>query len=243
MTEHLHLLATLAVLQDIKSPSFRFPLQLHPLLGVVLFHTRTSNAVVVIKRTNSQPHHFRRLQSSKQPTANVQSSVRRHDADLRSYCHGSSFCYLCPRSSLDLVSPSSHAPIAALMLHSNSSTGVFTCPFYSPNGAFCADTSLSSNIIIRCSDGVGQPGNCVDNLSGTAPVQVFDASCWQTTETSGDAVCAKKYATHSKWAFHELTRKAVLCMAHPATSTVSLLFQTALQHTLPTFHIPRPLLQ
>ncbi|KAG0652755.1 hypothetical protein D0Z07_0092, partial [Hyphodiscus hymeniophilus] len=73
----------------------------------------------------------------------------------------------------------------------NSTTGIFTCPANNPNGAFCADTSLSSSIIIRCSNGIGQPGNCNDNLSGEPPFDVWYAPCWQTSTTSGDAACSK----------------------------------------------------
>ncbi|KAK5240595.1 hypothetical protein LTR16_010434 [Cryomyces antarcticus] len=46
--------------------------------------------------------------------------------------------------------------------------GTFSCPI--PNGAYCAGDSLVTNIIVRCNNGVGQPGNCNDNLSGEPPV-------------------------------------------------------------------------
>jgi len=73
----------------------------------------------------------------------------------------------------------------------NSTTGVFTCPADNPNGAFCVDASLQSNIIIRCTNGIGQPGNCNDNLSGEPPTGLSYAPCWETNSTSGDAACSK----------------------------------------------------
>ncbi|CAL3968570.1 unnamed protein product, partial [Diplocarpon coronariae] len=63
-------------------------------------------------------------------------------------------------------------------------SGKFVCPAENPNGAFCAGDSLSTNIIIRCQDGVGQPGNCNDNLAGYFPYGVQFAPCWQSSPTS-----------------------------------------------------------
>lgn len=71
----------------------------------------------------------------------------------------------------------------------NSTTGEFTCAI--PNGVYCAGSSLTSNIIIRCSNGVGQPGNCNDNLAGVPPVGVkTSALCYQTSDTAGDGACS-----------------------------------------------------
>lgn len=71
----------------------------------------------------------------------------------------------------------------------NQTTGKFTCAI--PNGEYCAGDSLSSNIIIRCSNGVGQPGNCNDNLAGVPPVGVkTSALCYQTSANAGDAACS-----------------------------------------------------
>jgi hypothetical protein len=76
-----------------------------------------------------------------------------------------------------------------LRLCSNGSE--YICP--TSGGDFCAGPSLSTNIIIRCgSDGLGQPGNCDDNLAGDPPVGVGNSICWQTSLTSGDAACSKK---------------------------------------------------
>ncbi|TKA71595.1 hypothetical protein B0A49_04728 [Cryomyces minteri] len=67
--------------------------------------------------------------------------------------------------------------------------GTFSCPIL--NGAYCAGDSLVTNIIIRCNNGVGQPGNCNDNLSGEPPDGVNYAPCYQTSTTAGDAACSK----------------------------------------------------
>ncbi|MCJ1357451.1 MAG: hypothetical protein MMC33_007447 [Icmadophila ericetorum] len=69
--------------------------------------------------------------------------------------------------------------------------GTITCAASDPNGDFCAGASLSTNIIIRCTSGVGQAGNCNDNLAGVPPVGVKDfAPCFQSSPTAGDAVCS-----------------------------------------------------
>jgi len=51
---------------------------------------------------------------------------------------------------------------------------------------------LASNIIVRCVNGVAQPGNCNDNLDGVFPQGSFGALCWQTSNSTGDAACEKK---------------------------------------------------
>ncbi|ESZ90094.1 hypothetical protein SBOR_9520 [Sclerotinia borealis F-4128] len=71
----------------------------------------------------------------------------------------------------------------------NSTTGSFSCPI--ANGAYCASSSLGGPIIIRCTNGIGQPGNCDDNLAGYFPYGVNYSPCWETSEKSGDAACSK----------------------------------------------------
>lgn len=72
-----------------------------------------------------------------------------------------------------------------------SNNGTFTCAGAAKNANFCAGTSLSSNIIIRCTAGVGQPGNCNDNLAGLDPIGVkSNALCYQSTDVAGDAACS-----------------------------------------------------
>ncbi|MCJ1224582.1 Mucin-12 [Toensbergia leucococca] len=64
-----------------------------------------------------------------------------------------------------------------------------TCP--ASGGSFCASTSLTTNIIIRCIGTIGQPGNCNDNLAYVPPVGVKDfAPCYQSSPTAGDAACS-----------------------------------------------------
>jgi len=80
------------------------------------------------------------------------------------------------------------AAVSSAQLISNPN-GTFTCPI--ANGSYCAGESLSINIIIRCLNGVGSPGNCNDNLSGEFPTGVNYAPCYQTSDASGDAACSK----------------------------------------------------
>ncbi|KAK0365457.1 hypothetical protein LTR91_005946 [Friedmanniomyces endolithicus] len=63
--------------------------------------------------------------------------------------------------------------------------GTFTCP--DPQGAYCA----GGNIIIRCNNGVGQPGNCDDNLSGEPPLGVNYAPCYTCGANSSRSACSK----------------------------------------------------
>ncbi|PQE19179.1 hypothetical protein CJF30_00007507 [Rutstroemia sp. NJR-2017a BBW] len=71
----------------------------------------------------------------------------------------------------------------------NSTTGQFICAL--PNASYCASVSLGSPIIIRCSNGIGQPGNCNDNLAGEFPYGVSYSPCWESSNVSGDAACSK----------------------------------------------------
>ncbi|PMD44877.1 hypothetical protein L207DRAFT_524322 [Hyaloscypha variabilis F] len=81
------------------------------------------------------------------------------------------------------------AAIASAQITYNGSQII--CPANNPNGTFCAGNSLSTNIIIRCLNGVGGPGNCNDNLDGAPPIGDNPTLCWQTSLTSGDAACSK----------------------------------------------------
>ncbi|PBP20384.1 hypothetical protein BUE80_DR008410 [Diplocarpon rosae] len=83
------------------------------------------------------------------------------------------------------------ATLASAQVTYDPTSGTFICPADNLNGAFCAGDSLSTNIIIRCKDGVGQPGNCNDNLVGYFPYGVRSAPCWQSSATSGIAACSK----------------------------------------------------
>ncbi|TKA73705.1 hypothetical protein B0A55_05477 [Friedmanniomyces simplex] len=63
--------------------------------------------------------------------------------------------------------------------------GTFTCP--DPQGAYCA----GANIIIRCTNGVGQPGNCDDNLDGEPPMGLNYAPCFSCGANSSRSACSK----------------------------------------------------
>jgi len=67
--------------------------------------------------------------------------------------------------------------------------GTFTCDVADMN--YCASESLQTDIIIRCSGTVGQPGRCTNNLAGQPPLGVQPARCWQSSPTAGDAACEK----------------------------------------------------
>ncbi|KAI9644074.1 hypothetical protein NHQ30_007426 [Ciborinia camelliae] len=81
------------------------------------------------------------------------------------------------------------AGITSAQVTFNSTTGTFSCPI--ANGAYCASSSLEGPIIIRCTNGIGQPGNCDDNLAGFFPFGVNYSPCWETSDKSGDAACSK----------------------------------------------------
>ncbi|OBT80660.1 hypothetical protein VF21_00302 [Pseudogymnoascus sp. 05NY08] len=66
-------------------------------------------------------------------------------------------------------------------------TGKWTC--HVPNAVYCAGDSLKTNIIIRCTGLVGQPGNCNDNLAGEPPVGVQPSLCYAPELHS--AACVK----------------------------------------------------
>ncbi|KAK3360182.1 hypothetical protein B0T25DRAFT_565112 [Lasiosphaeria hispida] len=67
--------------------------------------------------------------------------------------------------------------------------GTYTCK--TPGAAYCAGDSLKTDIIIRCSGTVGQPGRCSNNLAGQEPIGNHPSLCWQSSVTSGDAACEK----------------------------------------------------
>jgi len=73
----------------------------------------------------------------------------------------------------------------------NETTGTFICPASAPNGSFCAGTPFVTNIIIRCKNGVGQPGNCNDNLAGQPPLGVKYSPCVDSEPSQGNAACSK----------------------------------------------------
>ncbi|KAN0114616.1 hypothetical protein V8E51_004160 [Hyaloscypha variabilis] len=102
----------------------------------------------------------------------------------------------------------------------------YICP--ASGGDFCAGPSLSTNIIIRCgSDGLGQPGNCDDNLAGDPPVGVGNSICWQTSLTSGDAACSKNCIVYcdsgdcpEDFTLPDCTPSGVSSSASPPSTTI-----------------------
>ncbi|OBT50827.1 hypothetical protein VE04_09484 [Pseudogymnoascus sp. 24MN13] len=58
-----------------------------------------------------------------------------------------------------------------------------------PDVVYCAGDSLKTNIIIRCTGLVGQPGNCNDNLAGQPPLSVQPTLCY--APELHKAACAK----------------------------------------------------
>jgi len=72
----------------------------------------------------------------------------------------------------------------------NSATDTWTCPNNS-NGSFCASDSLLSPVVILCDNGVGTPGNCIPHAWNRPPIDVYYSQCYQSSETAGDAACAK----------------------------------------------------
>ncbi|KAH8687966.1 hypothetical protein BGZ60DRAFT_466138 [Tricladium varicosporioides] len=109
------------------------------------------------------------------------------------------------------------AAIASAQVIYDSSTGTFTCPASNPNGAYCAGDSLVTNIIIRCNNGVGQPGNCNDNLAGQFPQGVNYSPCFETSPSAGDAACSKNCIVYGKNGTSPLPASAN-CTPKPTTT-------------------------
>lgn len=78
--------------------------------------------------------------------------------------------------------------LAAAQFRFNETDNTFICTKDKGLAAYCA----GGDIIIRCANGIGQPGNCNDNLAGYPPYGNNGlAGCYQTTRMSGDAACTK----------------------------------------------------
>ncbi|KAK6007490.1 hypothetical protein QM012_004304 [Aureobasidium pullulans] len=67
--------------------------------------------------------------------------------------------------------------------------GTYTCAL--PSGAYCVSSSLESNMIIRCTNGIGYTSNCDDRLADKAPLGSSYSPCWQASPRSGNAQCSK----------------------------------------------------
>lgn len=67
--------------------------------------------------------------------------------------------------------------------------GTYTCALSS--GSYCASSSLTSNLIIRCNDYIGTVSNCDTRLASKAPSGEQYSPCWQTSVIAGNAACTK----------------------------------------------------
>jgi hypothetical protein len=67
--------------------------------------------------------------------------------------------------------------------------GTYTCALES--GAYCVSPSLESNMIIRCTNGIGYASNCDERLADKAPLGSSYSPCWQASSRSGNAQCSK----------------------------------------------------
>lgn len=105
--------------------------------------------------------------------------------------------------------------------------GTFTCAI--ADAAYCAGTSLQTNIIIRCTGHVGQPGNCNDNLAGEFPQGVSFSPCWQPSATSGQAACSKNCVVYGGSGNYNGTFTLPDCVpiATPSTSSGATLTVTS----------------
>lgn len=67
--------------------------------------------------------------------------------------------------------------------------GTYTCALSS--GSYCASSSLTSNLIIRCNDHIGTVSNCDTRLASKLPTGEQYSPCWQTSVIAGNAACTK----------------------------------------------------
>lgn len=65
----------------------------------------------------------------------------------------------------------------------------FRCPI--PFGLFCAGPSMSQNLLMKCEMGMPSPINCIEHTAGQAPIDDYNARCWESLPTSGDGACSK----------------------------------------------------
>jgi len=87
------------------------------------------------------------------------------------------------------VASSALVAIAAAQVSYDNATDKWSCPV--ANGAYCAGDSLSTPVVILCTDGAGTPGNCIPHNWNRPPLNVYYSPCYQSSPTAGDAACAK----------------------------------------------------
>ncbi|KAI4725962.1 hypothetical protein E4T49_06279 [Aureobasidium sp. EXF-10728] len=71
----------------------------------------------------------------------------------------------------------------------NNGNGTYTCAL--PSGAYCVSSSLESNMIIRCTNGIGHASSCDERLADKTPLGSSYSPCWQVSSRSGNAQCSK----------------------------------------------------
>lgn len=93
---------------------------------------------------------------------------------------------------LYVSSPSSHNYPRTDMIFSfnTTSTQAFRCPM--PFGLFCAGPSMSQNLVMKCELGMPSPINCIEHTAAQLPLDDYNARCFESAPTAGDAGCAKE---------------------------------------------------
>lgn len=90
------------------------------------------------------------------------------------------------KATLSLVLATAAFSTAQVIRNGN---GTYTCAL--ENGAYCVSASLESNMIIRCTNGIGYASNCDERLADKAPLGSSYSPCWQVSPRSGNAQCSK----------------------------------------------------
>jgi hypothetical protein len=90
------------------------------------------------------------------------------------------------KTSLNLLLATAALSTAQVIKNGN---GTYTCALES--GAYCVSPSLESNMIIRCTNGIGYASNCDERLADKAPLGSSYSPCWQASSRSGNAQCSK----------------------------------------------------
>jgi hypothetical protein len=90
------------------------------------------------------------------------------------------------KTSLSLLLAAAASSTAQIIKNGN---GTYTCAL--PSGAYCVSASLESNMIIRCTNGIGYASSCDERLADKSPIDTSYSPCWQASPRSGNAQCSK----------------------------------------------------
>ncbi|KFY24358.1 hypothetical protein V493_05290 [Pseudogymnoascus sp. VKM F-4281 (FW-2241)] len=103
------------------------------------------------------------------------------------------------------------------------------------DAVYCAGDSLKTNIIIRCTGLVGQPGNCNNNLAGQPPMGVHSSVCYSPGLHS--AACAKNCIVYggSGNLDGDFALPAELCTPAPTQPTTYTVPEPTLSTISPTY--------